>query len=54
MDGQRAALNESLLAWLVIARVRTFVGMDAIVSLEIRFAIETLQRNQYRGLERCA
>ena len=35
MDGQRAALDKSFLAWLVVARVWALVGVDAIVSLEI-------------------
>lgn len=47
MDSQGTALYEGLLAWLVVACIRPFIGMDAVVSLEIGFAIEALRwRNE--------
>ena len=44
MDGQGAALDERLFTWLVVTCVGALVGVDAIVSLEIRFAVEALWR----------
>lgn len=43
VDSQGAALNESLIARFVIARVRAFIGMYSVMTLEIRLPIETLR-----------
>ncbi|GFF25024.1 hypothetical protein IFM46972_01254 [Aspergillus udagawae] len=42
VDGQRAALDEALVAAFDGAVVRTFVGVDAVMSAEVRLAIEGL------------
>ena len=42
VDGQGAPLNESFVAWFVVASIWAFVGVYAIVSLEIGFSVETL------------
>ena len=42
VDSQGAALNECLVAGFVVAGVGAFVGMYSIVTLEVRFPIETL------------
>ena len=46
MDGQGAALDKGLLARFVITCVGALIGMDAIVSLEIRLAVEALWRQE--------
>lgn len=43
---QRAPLDEALPATLLVASVRSLLGVDAMMSLQIRFAIEALQVNQ--------
>ncbi len=40
---QGAALNECLIAGFVITGIRALVGVDSIMALEVRFAIEALQ-----------
>ena len=42
VDGQGAALNESLVAGCVVAGIGAFVGMYSIVALEIGLSIKTL------------
>ena len=44
MDCQSAALYKSLVTRFVIASIGALVGMYAIMTLEIRLAIETLAR----------
>ncbi len=43
---ERAPLDEALPATLLVASVRSLLGVDAMMSLQIRFAIEALQVNQ--------
>lgn len=42
VHGQGTTLNEAFDATGVAAMVRSFIGMDSIMTLEIRFPIETL------------
>lgn len=42
VDGQGAALNEGLVARLVVASIGAFIGMYSVMALEIRLSIETL------------
>lgn len=42
VDGQGAALNESLVARCVVAGIGAFIGMYSIVALEIGLSIKTL------------
>ena len=42
VDSQGAALNEGLVARFVVTSVGTFIGMYSVMTLEIRFSIETL------------
>ena len=42
MDGQSTALNESLVARLVVTGVGTLVGVYTVMTLQVRFAIEAL------------
>ena len=44
--GQGAPLNEALSTAPLITSVRSLVGMDAIVSLQIRLAIEALDQRR--------
>ena len=43
MDSQGAALNECLIAGLVITRVRALIGVYSVMTLEVGLAIETLR-----------
>jgi len=43
---QRAPLDEALPATLLVASVRSLLGVYAMMSLQIRFAIEALRLNQ--------
>ena len=42
MNGQGTALDERFLAGFVVTCIRSFVGMDTVMPLEIRLAIEAL------------
>ena len=42
MDSQGAALNEGLVARLVVASVGAFIGMYSVMTLKIGFSVETL------------
>ena len=42
VNRQRASLNEALAAIGLIASVRSLIGMDAVVSLEVGFSVEAL------------
>ena len=42
VDGQGAALNESLVARCIVAGIGAFIGMYSIVALEIGLSIKTL------------
>jgi hypothetical protein len=44
VDGQCAALDEALIAISDSAAVRSLVGMDAMVSVEVGLAVEGLLR----------
>jgi len=44
MYGQGASLDKALAAVLMVALVRPFVCVDAIMSLQIRLAVEALVR----------
>lgn len=46
---QRAPLNEALPATLLVASVRSLLRVYAMMSLQVRFAIEALQVNQPTG-----
>lgn len=42
VNRQRASLDEALAAIGLIASVRSLIGMDAVVSLEVGFSVEAL------------
>jgi len=53
VDRQSAALYEGLIARFVVARIRTLVGVYAIMTLKIGFSIEALHHKTSVSLESC-
>lgn len=54
MDSQCTALYEGLLAGLVVARVRSLIGMYPIMTLEVGLAIEALSSNIVVSIQSCS
>lgn len=53
MDCQRTALYEGLVAGLVVARIRAFIGVYPIMTLKVGFSIEALQLKVMVSIHSC-